>query len=104
MGATDHPDEDVRDVSAEIVESLRRQSEFYEANPRVDARPDEDPWTEFMSDMGCRVQVLRAPEGIGSGLLLRYTMPPPDRRFAELYLSEDDVETLQNALETEMTR
>lgn len=35
-----HPDDNVRDVGSEIVESLRRQSEFYAANPRVDARPD----------------------------------------------------------------
>lgn len=35
-----HPDDDVRDVASEIVESLRDQSEFYASNPRVDARPD----------------------------------------------------------------
>jgi hypothetical protein len=48
--------------------------------------------------LGCEVRLDDAPEFLGDGAMLRLLMPPPDGRYAEVYLAVDDQRQLHGAL------
>lgn len=52
----------------------------------------------FITALGCGVAVAKAPDHLGPGVMLILRMPPPDGRWAEVYLSEQDRAALIAAL------
>ena len=54
---------------------------------------------KFTSYLGCNVQVVKAEERVGDGVLLELSLDlDGDRRRAEVFLSDEDVATLRWAL------
>lgn len=54
--------------------------------------------SEFTTPLGCRVTVTEAHPSLGDGVILGYRMTPPDDRWAEVFLDQESIDRLMQAL------
>lgn len=91
------------ELSATEVHELERTYGRFPTEPveslvRRALLPNDATPPVLVSALGCEVRLDDAPTYVGDGAMLRLRMPPPDGRWAEVYLAVDDGRQLYEAL------
>lgn len=87
-------------VHVVYVSSGSQDRELLDALLRKGVNVPESNKAQFVNTaLGCRVWVRKAPEHFREGVMLELRMPPRDGRNAEVYLSQENVSELIEALE-----
>jgi hypothetical protein len=81
--------------AAEVITTLKNTLR------RNRATENSEPGGRFVTELGCTVIVVPAPEHLGDGALVVFRMDQPgDGRSTEVYLSKKNIEQLTDALKS----